>query len=312
MENFVTFFNSAYLPQGLALHASMRRNISDFFLWILCADKMTYQALLSLNLEKVKLLPLLDLETEDLKEAKKNRNAKEYIWTLSPFAPRFVFESDPSVNRVTYIDADTWFLKDPKAIFREFQSSGKSVMITDHAYAPEFDRSETSGPFCVQFMIFTRDGEPVRRWWEERCLEWCHEYYEDGKLGDQRYLDDWPDRFPELVHVLQDKELILAPWNATRFPYGNAVVWHFHGLRLKKTSSGFKAQCYNYPLPPPTYQHVYLPYIRDLTAAKETLKNIGVDLVSQTSLNLPNPIKRLLRGLYHLRWKTKVDFTFDI
>jgi hypothetical protein len=245
MEHFVTFFNDAYLPQGIALHNSMRRHIRDFCLWILCADDASFQALSKLKLENVKLLLLSDLETKELKLAKTNRNAKEYIWTLSPFAPRFVLEADVSIDRVTYIDADTWFLKDPRAIFREFESSGKSVMITDHAYAPEFDRSETSGPFCVQFMIFSRNGEQVRRWWEERCLEWCKEYYKDGKLGDQRYLDDWPDRFSDLVHVLQNKELILAPWNATRFPYGNAIVWHFHGLRLKKTASGFKAQCSN-------------------------------------------------------------------
>lgn len=312
MEHFVTFFNAAYLPQGIALHYSMRRHIGDFCLWVLCADDVTFQALSKLQLENVKLLLLSDLETKELKLAKTNRNAKEYIWTLSPFAPRFVFEADSSVDRVTYIDADTWFLKNPKAIFREFQSSRKSVMITDHAYAPEFDRSETSGPFCVQFMIFSRNGELVRRWWEEKCLEWCREYYEDGKLGDQRYLDDWPERFSDLVHVLQDKELILAPWNATRFPYGNAVVWHFHGLRIAEYRKKFVAQCTNYPLPPPTYENVYRPYVEDLRLAHESLKSIGLALRPQASFRHSNVMIRILRGLYHRRWISKVDFNFKI
>ena len=312
MEHFVTFFNQAYLPQGLALHSSMSRHIRNFCLWVLCADDATFQSLAILKLENVKLLLLSALETKELINAKANRNTKEYIWTLSPFAPRFVFESDANINRVTYIDADIWFLKDPKYIFREFESSGKAVMITEHAYAPEFDKSATSGPFCVQFMIFTRDGEIVRRWWEDRCLEWCREYCEDGKYGDQRYLDDWPDRFPDLVHVLQNKELILAPWNATRFPYGNAVVWHFHGLRLKKTSSGFVAQSSNYPLPPPTFEYVYLPYMKDMGVAKKILSNIGVNLIDQTLSSQPNFFRRSLRGLYHMRWMSKVDFKFKI
>ncbi len=60
-------------------------------------------------------------------------------------------------------------------------------------------------------MTFKRnDGELVRSWWEERCLEWCYARFEDGKFGDQKYLDDWTSRFNKQVHVLKNKELMLA------------------------------------------------------------------------------------------------------
>jgi hypothetical protein len=312
MEHFVTFFNQSYLPQGIALHNSMRRHLSNYCLWVLCADDTTFQVLTKLKLENIKLLLLSNLETRELKEAKKNRNAKEYIWTLSPFAPRFVFESDDSINRVTYIDADLWFCKDPVKIFKEFERSGKSVMITDHAYAPEYDNSQIAGRFCVQFMIFTRAGEVVRRWWEDRCLEWCHEYYEEGKLGDQRYLDDWPERFESHVHILEDKELILAPWNATRFPFGNCIAWHFHGLRIAVKKTKYYAQSDNYVIPPPTYQNIYLPYIKDLGEAIKKLQAFEFDIFHQVEFEKISQMKKFLRGLYRLRWMTKINNQIEI
>jgi len=187
MENYVTLFDNLFLPQGLALHMSMVRHIRLFTLWILCVDDETFEVLNNLKLSNVKLLQLSKLETLELLKIKPTRSKGEYCWTLTPFAPRFVFEADPNVKRVTYLDADLCFRKNPKLIFEEFTESGKQVLITDHGYSPEYDQSGTSGQFCVQFMIFNREGgENVRIWWEERCIEWCYARYEEGKFGDQK------------------------------------------------------------------------------------------------------------------------------
>ncbi len=180
MEHFVTLFDRLFLPQGLALHMSMERHAGDYILWILCVDDETFDIFGGLSLPNVRLLRLSELETPELLAVKPGRTIGEYCWTLTPFAPRFVFESDQSVRRVTYIDADLWFRKHPGPIFDEFELSGKQVLITDHAYAPEYDQSATSGQYCVQFMTFTRHGgESVRKWWEERCVEWCFARFED-------------------------------------------------------------------------------------------------------------------------------------
>jgi hypothetical protein len=269
MEHFVTLFDSLYLPQGLALHRSMERHVRDYVLWILCVDDETHEILTRINLPNVRLLQLSELETKELLRVKPTRSKGEYCWTLTPFAPRFVFEADAGVDRVTYLDADVWFCKSPAAIFREFGASGKHVMITDHAYAPENDQSVTSGQFCVQFMIFTRTGgEVVRKWWEERCIEWCYARCEDGKFGDQKYLDDWPERFTDTVHVLSNKELALAPWNATRFPAGGAVFFHFHELKI--LSKHFVA-IGRYSLPLPSRLLFYQPYLKDISSTLATL-----------------------------------------
>lgn len=306
MEHFVTLFDSKYLPQGVELHKSMERHVPDFVLWIICMDDKAFEVLSELSLPRTKLIQLAKVETPELLSVRAGRSSGEYCWTVTPFAPRFVFEADNAVQRVTYIDADLWFLRDPFPIFQEFESSGKSVLITDHSYAPEYDQSATSGQYCVQFMIFKRDeSEIVRKWWEERCIEWCFARSEDGKFGDQKYLDDWPSRFGSLVHVLRDKELLLAPWNVTRFPIGRAVAFHFHGVRLGRERVILEGP---YAIPHVLGHLVFEPYFNGLKETILRLQQVGFLHIPQLSRN--SGLKRFfvrVRALKRLLWATVVE-----
>jgi hypothetical protein len=301
MEHYVTLFDSLYLPQGLALQRSMHRHANEYTLWILCMDDEVHGVLGKLQLPNVRLLQLSAIETDELKRVKPGRTKGEYCWTLTPFTPRFVFEADPTVGRVTYLDADMWFRKSPAPIFEEFEASGKHVMITDHAYAPEYDESVTSGQYCVQFMTFTRGaGETVRAWWEARCIEWCFARVEDGKFGDQKYLDDWPERFSAHVHVLRNTALLLAPWNATRFPYSGAICWHFHKLRIvAKADQVQGVMCGDYPLPATTIRNVYAKYVDDLRFVTTQMAQLNVKVLNQGERTLKGTVRAFLMGSWH-------------
>lgn len=236
-EHFVTLFDGNFLPAGLCLYESLKRHAGPFRLWVLCMDDIAAERLLALKLPEVSPIRLPEVETDALRRAKADRTTAEYCWTLTPFTPRFVMERDPSAKRVTYLDADLLFFDDPAILLDEFAGSGADVLITEHAYAPEYDYSRTNGVYCVQFITFsnTPPGRGVLEWWQERCLEWCYARLEDGKFGDQKYLDDWPARFGGRVHVLRRKELALGPWNARLYSdAGGAdpVFFHFHGARL--------------------------------------------------------------------------------
>lgn len=296
VEHFVTLFDSNFLPQGLALHASLERYLGGFYkLWILCLDDQVFDNLKRLELNNVVFLKLSELETPELLLAKTNRTLREYCWTLTPFAPSFVFDSDKDVQRVTYLDADTWFLKDPAKIFSELDLSGKSVLITDHAYAYEHDQSETSGKYCVQFMIFSRSGgEEVRAWWAGKCLEWCYSRHEDGKFGDQKYLEKFPELFPKKIHVARDLNSFMAPWNATRFSFADAALWHFHGLRIIKLFGAIKVYFGDYYLPAEVLQGVYESYVQDITLAIEKLRIYNIKIPIQTSLSWKEQAKYIL------------------
>jgi hypothetical protein len=240
VEHYATLFDNHFLMQGMCLHRSLMAKAAPFHLWILCIDEAVENHLGQLDLPNVTLLPLRNVETGQLKRVKADRSIGEYCWTLTPFLPRFVFDRAPEVERVTYVDADLYLFDDPSAFFEEFERTGKDVLITDHAYAPEYDFSARFGRFCVQFVTF-RNSPPALRvmsWWQERCLEWCYAREEEGRFGDQKYLDTWPELFGNEVHVLSQMRRTLAPWNVGYLERTSAgrldpVFYHFHELRIR-------------------------------------------------------------------------------
>jgi hypothetical protein len=310
MEHYVTLFDSLYLPQGISLHRSMERHIINYTLWIICMDKDTLDILNKMCLPNVKLLYICDLETRELLSVKPDRTKGEYCWTLSPFAPKFIFDADKDLNRVTYIDADMWFRNNPKEIFSEFDASGKSVLITEHHYAPEYDQSLASGKYCVQFMTFKRnEGEPIRQWWQDKCIEWCFARFEDGKFGDQKYLDDWTERFSNQVHVLKNEELILAPWNATLYKYENSILWHFQALRIMKKNAKYSAFFGFYKIPNATRKFIYLEYLKDLGYSISLLRDLDHKVVNQGSMTLWQKLKKIV---YKFTSILNIPFNFNL
>jgi hypothetical protein len=247
-------------------------------------DERAYEVLVKLDLPHVRPITLADAETPELQRVKRTRTRGEYCWTITPLTPKMVFDRDGSARRVTYLDADMWFRGTPERIFSQLDRSAKAVLITEHAYPTEFNQSKASGRFCVQFVTFVRDlSEPVRSWWEDRCIEWCFSRTENGKFGDQMYLDDWPIRFADLVHVLAPPEWVQGPWNTTQFDPSAAICFHFHGLRIMRSASVLLTETY------PIYRHtsevLYQPYVRDLAQAVDTLGRIG--LLARVQLDRP-------------------------
>jgi len=301
VEHFVTLFDNNFLPMGLCLHQSLLDHGQPFHLWILCMDELVEQHLQQLALSQVSLISLRDVENDRLLAVKPERTRGEYCWTLTPFTSQFVFDRDASVNRVTYLDADLFFFDSPKPFFDELDRSGKHVLITEHAYDPRYDKSRRSGRFCVQFMTFrkTIEAEKVMRWWQERCLEWCYARVEDGKFGDQKYLDKWPELFEAEVHILAQKDKTLAPWNVRYYAHLKGghiapVFYHFHGLRLVSPDRLLLYSGYQIG---EAANRLYDEYIKHLHNSIRTLKANGI-LVPLLPLR-GDFIGRLLR------WKRK-------
>jgi hypothetical protein len=123
-------------------------------------------------------------------------------------------------------------------------------MITEHRYTLKYDQSSSSGKYCVQFMVFknTEEGMKVLNWWRNACIDWCYARHEDGKFGDQKYLDNWTKMF-EGVHELHHLGGGLAPWNIQQYEFTisngkisgkelstgkvfEPVFFHYHSLKF--------------------------------------------------------------------------------
>jgi len=242
---FCTLFDVNYLPRGLVLYRSLERVCSSFRLRVFCMDDEAETILRSFALPHMTIVGLDELErhNSELLSVKPTRTQLEYCWTATPAVALYCLETDPELDEITYLDADLMFFSEPASIFEEMADD--SVLIVPHRYAPRYEHyAATSGIYNVQFMTFRRDsrGLEALQWWHDRCIEWCYYREEDGKLGDQKYLDDWPERF-EGVHVLENAGGGLAPWNAERYRIeeddGDVLVdgrplifYHYHSLKL--------------------------------------------------------------------------------
>ncbi|MGF1461457.1 MAG: hypothetical protein ACFBSG_20825 [Leptolyngbyaceae cyanobacterium] len=300
VEHFCTLFDSNYLPLGMALHRSLMQHALPFHLWIVCIDEAVEISLRQLALPQVSLIPLRDIETPELLSVKPQRTRGEYCWTLTPFTFTSVFARDPSVHRVTYLDADLYFLDRPSFLLDEF-CRDRHILITEHGYAPKYDQTATNGRFCVQFLC-ARRTEAARRvlnWWQEKCIDWCFNRLEDGKFGDQKYLDLWPKLFSEEVQIVQNPEKTLAPWNVNYFSLKpgttHPVFFHFHGFKL---ISPTQAQLYyNYRINSRGME-IYQKYLYEINRSKQQLLCHGIPLPYF-------PLEQNIRTRLH-RWKYQV------
>lgn len=252
MTNFCTLFDSKYLPYGLALYESLKKHSDSFQLYIVAFDQKCFDILKKLDLPNVTPISLDEFEDEELIKVKSSRTRGEYCWTCTPSVIRYCIDKY-SLDCCTYLDSDIFFYDSPNIILDEM--GDKSVLITEHRFAPEYEEYSVGGKYCVQYVTFKNDknGKTVLEWWRNACLEWCYHRLEDGKFGDQKYLDDWTERF-DGVHVMENLGGGIAPWNVSQYEIFNdngklfgkelssgnifsAIFYHFHRVRPDKKNN---------------------------------------------------------------------------
>lgn len=293
-RTYCTYFDSNYLMKGLALIESLnQRETSPFRLFVVCLDGQTQSILEKLDHPNVVPVPLQRIEQGDeaLCSARGNRSLVEYYWTLTPTVILRFLEEVPPGDSVTYLDADLFFYSSPEPIFSEFV--GHSVLIHGHRFPPSLKHLDEYGKYNVGLLCFRRDESSleVLSWWRDRCNEWCYARAEDGKFGDQLYLDDWPERFSG-VHVLEHVGAGVAPWNHEQYAYGvdafgtalvdgwPLIFYHFHSFFFVTEGIVVPAKIPAYPMREEVVRLCVAPYLDSLIRGMAAIRKIVPDFCS--------------------------------
>jgi hypothetical protein len=289
---FCTLFDSAYLSRGLAMYESLARHCREFTLYVFPFDDAALGCLRALALPNMVVVPLQEFEDPELLRVKPTRPRVEYCWTCAGSTVLYVLERFGHAA-CTYVDADIYFHSVPDPLLAELGSG--DILITEHRYSPQHDFGKDVGIYCVQFVTFRNTGRALKalNWWRAACIESCERNITAGRFGDQKYLDDWPQRF-EGVHVLQHLGGGVAPWNLQQYAFDpqpphaateiatgrrfEPVFFHFHGLELR-TGGRVRLSGASYAIGTDAFEVFYRPYLRHLDDIGRRLaaRGIGFD-----------------------------------
>ena len=307
MYNFCTLFDSNYLSRGLAMYQSLSKHCKDFHLYVFAFDSKAFEVLQKLNLLNTTIIPLKQFEDEKLLKAKKERSRVEYLWTCSSSIILYVLKNY-KVNSCTYLDADIYFFGSPEVLVDELGRN--SVIITKHRFSHRYERNDRFGIYCVQFVFFrnNKQGIKVLKWWRNACIDWCYIKKKSGKFGDQKYLDDWPERFRG-VHVLQHLGGGLAPWNVQQYDFCirdtqlfgrekktkkefKVIFYHFHGFKFLNDNKLDLGEC---EISKDVINVFYKPYLEHLEKIKRDVLLVDGSFDPHGTVGLKKDLKTILK-----------------
>ncbi|WP_078555032.1 hypothetical protein [Bacillus alkalicellulosilyticus] len=290
-HNFCVISSRGYVVKVLALYQSLKKHSQHYFLWICCTDDMTYNLLSKINMEFVKLIKVNEIEDKRLLAVKKERKINEYCWTLkAPFIKHVL--TTYNLKSVIYLDGDLFFFSDPSILFEDWGED--SIYL-----CPQRDLhwvENKYGKYQAGLIGFKNDkyGLQSVTWWHRRCLEYCGDIEKDGKFGDQKYLDQIPEKYP-YVKVSSNAGVDAAPWNCV---YNNQfkvtkkkdrvfiesdrlIVFHFACLSILNKDEFDLWSLHKLAIDKIILNEIYHPYLKTLREGITTIskiKNINLSL----------------------------------
>jgi hypothetical protein len=245
---FCTYFDHNYLSRAVLMIRSLRQFDSKVPVYVVALSDLCATILKELALPNVEIVPLASLEEAypELVAVKPTRKLIEYYFTLSPYVPHYLF-AHTTADRITYIDADIYFFTSPQSVLDWLGEA--SVGITPHRFSFEYRNHVVFGLFNVAWVTSRRNPEGLACLdaYKNECTAWCYDRLEDGRFGDQKYLDAWPNRYPSLKSIAH-KGVNLAIWNIHNYIIRSKknlvmidddplVFYHFSSTQMKPDGS---------------------------------------------------------------------------
>lgn len=314
---FCTYFDRGFLLKGLALHDSLIKHNPEARLWVLVFDRYSERILKKMDLKGVTVVPLREFEDKELRAVKKTRSSVEYYWTCTPSWPLYIFEKVKNAGYVVYLDADLYFYSDPMAGVNEIRDC--SLLAVEHRFPKGRENMALdAGRFNVAFNVFKNDAVGIRclKRWREQCLDWCYWKAEDGRLGDQMYLDEWPKLYKEGLVVSKNKGVDAAPWNISQnkvvklkggifVDSDRLVCYHFHQFQILGPNNFYRV--YGYTLSKNVVEYIYKPYEEELRRQYKKVKKADPNFEVRVSTKTKIDVLKygLVRNLGPIYWRIR-------
>ncbi len=271
--HFCTIFDYSYLAKALVLMESLR-SVCDCEIYAFTDDQKCIDALTARSMAYVTIVDLKEIEDENLRMVKSQRDRGEYFWTIKASCILYLFKRNKMLV-VTYVDADTEFFSDPSPLFNQM-TIGYSVLLLPHNFSRRYAHEIKNGIYNAGYISFknSEQGIAALRWWDAKCREWCFRKIEKHRFGDQLYLNEMAS-FDGVTAI--DHNGALANWNIQDYTYSfengkliasmhgegkfPIISYHFHYLRFilpDKVELGRKY------IPEAILKYVYKPHIQKL------------------------------------------------
>ena len=288
---YTTAFDLKYLTRGIAMVQSLLEYSPHSMVAVLCLDTGTESAVRELStLRPIAVLTLDDMNQQIVNQIRSDRPYREFCWTLSALLCEYHLTRGH--EEVVYLDADLYFFSDPEPVLQESRKG--DVAAIKHRFPDRLKKYEINGLFNVQWVYFanTLIGRTACRTWFEQCVESCAYLPKKGIVGDQKYLDQWPELYPTFVEI-KNPGAGVAPWNhEIGRPYRKESIWrvdgetplvfyHFHGLKIYNNGHiDMSGAIYSTALKLPI--ELYREYIGALTEVYHEFPNLAQGPIPET------------------------------
>ena len=169
---------------------------------------------------------------------------------------------------------------------------------------------EKYGKYNVGWVSFRNNANGLKclEDWRQDCVRWCYDKLEDGKFGDQKYLDSWPDKYAG-IKVINNIGANVAPWNVGRYRLHrdsstnkitvnnyDLIFYHFAGFKqLDNENYITNVSRYFVSLKGILRNSIYLPYVKKL---REYNNAIGQNiLIKNRKEYLASDIMQLIKNI---------------
>lgn len=244
-------------------------------------------------LERVEVFAPAEYIPPDVEKLRGNRSLRAFAFTLKPIV--LLHAASTGAEWVAYFDADICVFADPAGLLGGL-SPDTPASFTPHRFSAFFRPYESSvGRFNAGYVAFRNgpEGRRILEDWRDRCVDWCQDFVDGNRYGDQKYLDELADLYPS-IDICRHHGANAAPWNVAglrvslehdrvRVDSDPLLFYHFQGLKMYGPGLFDLYASSALTVDGPLLDLVYRPYLRFLGDAHEDVSQVSGSALESSS-----------------------------